>query len=62
MWHKKAEIHIILDLEGVSSIQIVGPIEVHPQGHALYMQIRDLVQQFDKVVRERLENKQNANA
>jgi hypothetical protein len=61
MRHKKAEVHIILDLEGVNCVQIVGPTEVHPEGHNLYMLIRDLVQEFDKSVRDRLEDKQKTN-
>lgn len=62
MRHKKAEIHIILDLEGVNCVQIVGPTEIHSEGHNLYMQIRDLVHEFDRAVKERLENKQKVNA
>lgn len=54
MRHKKAEVHIVLDLEGISCVQIAGPTEVHPEGHNLYMQIRDLVQEFDRQVKERL--------
>ena len=54
MRDKKVEVHVILDWEGVNCIQIIGAAEVHPEGHDLYMQIRDLVQEFDKAVQKRL--------
>lgn len=54
MREQKAFVHIIVDEQGVDSIQIVGPSESHSQAHDLYFLIRDLVMEFDKGIRERL--------
>ena len=51
---RSAELHIIINKEGVTCVQIVGPIETHPEGHALYCKILDLVQKLDKEMQERL--------
>ncbi|MGE5446515.1 MAG: hypothetical protein ACM3SR_18275 [Ignavibacteriales bacterium] len=53
---KGAELHIIVNQEeGISCVQIVGPIETHSEGHDLYFRIMDLVQDFDKAIQKRIE-------
>ncbi|MGE5446645.1 MAG: hypothetical protein ACM3SR_18935 [Ignavibacteriales bacterium] len=49
----KVELHIVIDREGVRSVQIIGPSEVHPEGHDLYFQIRDLILELDRQLQER---------
>ena len=53
------EIHIVLDTEGISCVQILGSAEKQEEGHALYFKIRDLVTTFDKEVQERLQNNES---
>ncbi len=53
----KVELHIVLDGDGVRSVQIIGPPEVHPEGHDLYFSIRDLILEFDKIIQKRFEQK-----
>jgi len=57
---KQAEVHIVLDWDGVNCIQILGPAEAHPRGHALYTQIQDLVSEFDEAIRVRLNQQKEA--
>jgi len=59
MDRKNFELHIILDMDGVSCVQIVGSAEKQEEGHALYFKIRDLVTTFDKEVQERLQNNES---
>ena len=56
---KKVEIHLVIDIDGLRSVQIIGPPEVHPEGHDLYFSIRDLVLDFDKIIQRRFEQKRN---
>ncbi len=56
MKKKSAEFHIVIDRDGICCVQIVGPAEVHAEGHEIYLQIRDLVQKLDKEIQERLGN------
>lgn len=50
------ELHVVIGRHGVSSVQIIGPPESHHEGHDLYFRIRDLVQEFNKAILERIEN------
>lgn len=54
MRQKNALLHIVLDKDGINCVQIVGPIEAHAEGHDLYFKIRDLVQELDRQIQERL--------
>lgn len=62
MQKNTVEIHIIVDKDGVNSIQIVGPTETHPNGHDLYLHIRDLVQDFDRAIQQRIKEGKELNA
>lgn len=53
------EIQVVLDGEGVKCVRIIGSPEEHKEGHDLYFQVRDLIENFDKAVKERL--KENIN-
>lgn len=55
---QKAELHVVIDLDGVRSVQIIGPSEVHSEGHDLYFNIRDLVMEFDRAVQKRLRERE----
>lgn len=54
----QVELHIVVDREGVRGVQIIGPSDIHPEGHDLYFSIRDLVIQFDKSVQKRLRERE----
>ncbi len=56
MRQKNAVLHIVLDRDGIECVQIVGPAETHSKGHDLYFKIRDLVEEFDRQIHERLNN------
>lgn len=51
---KNAVLHIVLDRDGINCVQIVGPAETHAEGHDLYFKIRDLIQDLDRQIQERL--------
>ncbi len=52
---KRAEIHIILNREeGFSRVQVVGPTENHLEGHDLYFEVIDLIEDFQQAVNNRL--------
>jgi hypothetical protein len=53
---KSTELHIVVNQEeGISCVQIVGPVENHPEGHNFYFKIMDLVQALDKAIQNRIE-------
>ncbi len=55
-----AELHIIVDKDGVRSVQIMGPTEVHPDGHDLYFKIRHLIPQLDQEIQRLLKDNERA--
>jgi hypothetical protein len=54
----RVELHIVIDRGGVRGVQIIGPPDIHPEGHDLYFSIRDLVLQFDEAVQKRLRERE----
>lgn len=50
----KLEIQIVIDNEGVKCVRIVGSSEEHKTGHSLYIQLLDLIENFDKEIQKRL--------
>lgn len=46
------ELHIVIDKHGVRSVQIIGPSEVHPEGHDLYFKIRHLIPRLDEEIQK----------
>lgn len=52
---EKVELHIIIDEDGVRGVQIIGPTEVHPEGHDMYFKIRGLISELDYKITRLLE-------
>jgi hypothetical protein len=52
------EIQVVIDGEGVKCVRIVGPSEEHEPGHRLYFQLRDLIDNLDKAIQDRLKGKE----
>lgn len=50
----KVEIQVVIDDRGVKCVRIVGPSEEHKAGHKVYFQLRDLIDNFDKAIQQRL--------
>jgi hypothetical protein len=48
----KVELHIVIDKGGVRSVQIIGPSEVHSEGHDMYFKIRHLIPQLDMEIQK----------
>jgi hypothetical protein len=54
----KVELHIVVDEDGVKGVQIIGPSEVHVEGHHMYFRIRHLIPELDQEIRRLLQDKQ----
>jgi len=50
----KPELHIVIDQEGVRSIQLIGPVETHSIAHEIYLKIRHLIAELDVEITEEL--------
>jgi len=50
----KPELHIVIDNDGVKSVQIIGPPEIQSEGHNIYFKIRDLIPEFNKKILNRI--------
>jgi hypothetical protein len=56
----KVELHIVIDKDGIRSVQIMGPTEVHQEGHDLYFKIRHLIPQLDQEIQRLLKDNERA--
>jgi len=52
----KCELNIVIDKTGIKRVEIVGPIETHPEGHQLYFALQDLFKRLDAEIQMRLAN------
>jgi len=50
----KPEVHIVVDGDGLRSIQIIGNHEAQILGHHLYLTIQNLLPNLDKKIQEAL--------
>lgn len=55
---EKFELHVVIDEEGVRSVQIIGPSEAHQEGHAMYFKLQHLFPELDKQIKEILKNEE----
>ncbi|HEX3037276.1 MAG TPA: hypothetical protein VHT73_19500 [Thermodesulfobacteriota bacterium] len=56
---QKIELHIVVDEKGIRSVQIIGPPEVHPEGHDMYFKIRHLIPSLNQEIQKALGNETN---
>jgi hypothetical protein len=59
---EKVEVQIVLDNAGVKCVRIAGSPEEHRIGHDLYFMLRDLIDNFDKAIKERLQENINGDS
>lgn len=52
----RAELHIVIDREGVRSVQIIGSPEFHPEGHDLYFKVRHLIPKLNQEIQNLLKS------
>lgn len=49
------ELRIVVDWDGVRTVQVVGDSELHHLGHDLYFLIQDLIVNFNQCVKSKIE-------
>jgi len=52
---KKPELHIVVDDQGVRSVQLVGPVDSHAIAHDIYLRIRDLIARLNTDIQKELD-------
>jgi len=53
---QRTELHIVIDQEGIKSVQIVGNAENQNIGHELYLKIHHLIPDFDQKIQRAIRN------